>query len=141
MRQECTNLPGTRTEYEIDMRISLSEKSVEGFPFVFASRPISEDDLMELGKFIRESCESRKVGGAILDCQAIEGALSPGALHTATPAYTEEAGRSLKVAYINPPPHWKPGDDQFGRDLAYNRGGLLELFDTATDAAQWLRDT
>jgi len=139
MQQECATLSGIRTEYEIGMQISLSEESVEGFPLVIASGPISEESLMALGKFIRESCESKKVAGAVIDCQAIEGALSPEALHKATPAYTQEVGRSLKVAYINPPAHWKPADDQFSRDLAYNRGGLLELFDTATEAVQWLR--
>ena len=77
----------------------------------------------------------------IIDCQSIEGALSPATLHRATPAYTQEVGRTLKVAYINPPPQWKPSDDQFSRDLEYNRGGLLELFDSATEAVQWLRQT
>jgi hypothetical protein len=121
------------------MQISLSDQSVEGFPLVVASGPISPESLVDLGRFIRESCEMQNVSGAIIDCQAIEGALSPAALHGATPAYTQEVGRSIRVAYINPPAHWKPSDDQFSRDLAYNRGGLLELFDDAIAAAQWLR--
>ena len=123
------------------MHLSLANESVEGFPVVVASGPIEPESLVELGRFIRQSCESQKVGGAIIDCQAIEGALSPARLHTATPAYTHEVGRTLRVAYINPPPQWKPTDDQFSRDLAYNRGGLLELFGTAAEAVEWLRQS
>lgn len=123
------------------MQISLAEESVEGFPVVVASGPISQESLVELGRFVRESCEDRKVGGAIIDCQSIEGALSPATLHSATPAYTAVVGPALRVAYINPPSHWEPSDDQFSRDLAYNRGGILELFSTASEAVQWLRQT
>ncbi len=123
------------------MQISLSDQSVEGFPLVVAGGLITPESLVELGRFIRECCESQNVGGAIIDCEAIEGALSPADLHNATPAYTQEVGRSIKVAYINPPAHWKPSDDQFSRDLAYNRGGMLELFDDATAAVRWLRKT
>jgi len=141
MRQQYVNLCTSGAEIESGMHISLAEESVEGFPLVVASGPISSESLVELGRFIRHSCEDNKVGGAIIDCQSIEGALSPATLHSATPAYTEEVGPGLRVAYINPPPHWKPSDDQFSRDLAYNRGGLLELFDTATEAVQWLRQT
>jgi hypothetical protein len=121
------------------MQISLSTDSIEGYPLIIASGQITEDSLIELGRFVRQSCEDSKVNGAIIDCQAIQGALSPEVLQNATPAYTQEIGRTLKVAYINPPAHWKPSDDQFSRDLAYNRGGLLELFDTATEAVQWFR--
>ena len=121
------------------MQISLSEHSVEGYPLVIASGLITEDSLIELGRFIRQACESTKVSAAIIDCQAIQGALTPEILQSATPAYIREVGPSLKVAYINPPSHWKSADDRFSRDLAYNRGGQLELFDTATDAVQWFR--
>ncbi len=123
------------------MQISLASDSVEGFPVIVASGAISSESLVELGRFIRQSCENQKVGGVIIDCGSIEGALSPTELHNTTPAYTQEVGRALKVAYINPPPQWKPADDQFSRDIAYNRGALLELFDTATEAVQWLRQT
>lgn len=123
------------------MQISLAEKPVEEFPLVVPRGPISAESLIELGRFIRESCKKHEVGGVIIDCQSIEGALSPAILHSATPAYTHEVGRTLKVAYINPPPHWKPSVDQFSRNLAYNRGGLLELFDTVAEAVHWLRQT
>ncbi len=121
------------------MQISLSADSVEGYPVIVTSGPITEGSLVELGQFIRRACENANTNGAIIDCQAIEGALTPEILQSATPAYTQAVGRSVRVAYINPPAHWIPSDDQFSRDLAYNRGGLLELFDTATEAVQWFR--
>ena len=141
MRHEWANLIEIGTGLRIGMQISLSADSVEGYPLIIASGRITEDSLMELGRFVREACEAAKTNGAIIDCQAIQGALSPEILQSATPAYMQEIGRSLKVAYINPPAHWTPSDDQFSRDLAYNRGGLLELFDTATQAVQWFRRT
>lgn len=123
------------------MQISRSEEAVEGYPLVIASGLITEDSLIELGRFIRQVCENAKVSGAIIDCQAIQGALTPEILQSATPAYIREVGPLLKVAYINPPAHWTSADDQFSRDLAYNRGGQLELFDFATEAVQWFRQT
>jgi hypothetical protein len=70
----------------------------------------------------------------------IEGTLSPSTLHSATPAHTEAAGSALRVAIIYPPPsQWQWSDDQFRRDLAYNRGRLPKLFDTATESVQSLR--
>lgn len=122
------------------MQISLAEKPVEGFPIVVPTGPISAESLIELGRFVRESCKKHEVGGAIIDCQSIEGALSPAILHSATPAFTHEVGQTIKVAYVNPPPQWNPSVDQFSRNLAYNRGGLLELFDTLTDAVHWLQE-
>lgn len=121
------------------MQFHVSENSVEGYPLVAAAGLITEDSLVALGQFVRQTCENSRVNGAIIDCRAIEGALSPEILQRATPAYTTAVGRTLKVAYINPPAHWRPSDDQFSRDLAYNRGGLLELFESAADAVQWFR--
>jgi hypothetical protein len=121
------------------MNFTLATQDVEGFPVVVATGPITTDSLIELGRYIRTTCENAGVKGTIIDCAAIEGALSPESLYQATPAYTNEVGRSIRVAYINPPAHWKPADDQFSRDLAHNRGGMLELFDTAEDAVGWLR--
>lgn len=106
---------------------------------VIASGPITVDGVIELGKFIRTTCDAADVKGTIVDCRAIEGALSPTTLYETTPAFTNEVGRSIRVAYINPPAHWKAVDDQFSRDLAHNRGGLLELFESAEDAVTWLR--
>lgn len=123
------------------MQFALAEETVEGFPLVVPTGPISVESVVELGRFIRESCKKHNVGGAIVDCQAIEGALGPATLHSATPAFIREVGETIKVAYINPPPQWPPAIDQFSRNLAYNRGGLLELFDTVTDAVHWLRQT
>jgi len=123
------------------MQISLAEKTVEGFPLVVPTGPISADSLVELGQFIRETCTEHEAAGVVIDCQSIEGALSPAVIHSATPAFIQEVGRSIKVAYINPPPQWPPTVDQFSRNLAYNRGGLLEMFDSLADAVQWLRQT
>lgn len=121
------------------MELSLAADKVSGFPLVIASGPITEESLVALGDFIRDSCEKEQVDGAIIDCGAIEGALSAESLYRATPAYTMAVGQKIKVAYINPPESWHPDDDQFSRDVAYNRGGLLELFETADDAVRWLR--
>lgn len=120
------------------MQISLAEESVEEFPLVVASGPISEESLIELARFIRNICDDQNVGGAIIDCQAIDGSLSAMTLHHASPAYAAEIGRTLKVAYINPPEHWNASDDRFSRNLVNNRGGLLELFDTAAEAVKSL---
>lgn len=100
------------------MQISLAEKSVDGFPLVVATGPISEESLIELARFIRNICDIQNVAGAIIDCQAIEGALSPLKMHNASPVYAMEIGRTLKVAYINPPEHWNASDDQFSRNLS-----------------------
>lgn len=123
------------------MRFLLSEISAEGFPLVLASGPISEQSLVELGRFLRKTCEARQVGGVIIDCGAIEGALTTEELYRTTPDYTQAVGRTLKVAYINPPAQWTPSDDRFSRDVAFNRGALLELFETVDDAVQWLRSS
>jgi hypothetical protein len=121
------------------MEILLAEAPVDGYPVVIASGPITEDSLVALGEFVRESCERTQVNGAIVDCKRIEGALSAESLYRATPAFSAAVGQSLKVAYINPPASWRPEDDQFSRDIAYNRGGLLELFETSEEAAHWLQ--
>ena len=121
------------------MEFSLRSDNADGFPIIEASGPITEESLIELGRFIRSSCEALAINGTVIDCSSIEGALTPESLYRTTPAYTHEVGRSIKVAYINPPAHWRPADDQFSRDLAYNRGGLLELFESMDDAVAWLR--
>ena len=123
------------------MQITLAEEPVEGFPLVIPTGPISADSLIELGQFIRETCTEQELGGVVIDCQSIQGALSPAVIHSATPAFVQEVGRSIKVGYINPPPQWSPTVDQFSRNIAYNRGGLLEMFDSLANAVQWLRQT
>lgn len=122
------------------MDITLAADSARGFPVIIASGPITEDSLVELGDFVRVSCEQARIDGAIIDCKAIEGALSAESLYRATPEFAMAVGREIKVAYINPPESWRPDVDQFSRDVAYNRGSLLELFDSTDDAVHWLRD-
>jgi len=117
----------------------VSDDACNGFPVVIASGPITEASLAELGNFVRESCENAQVQGAIIDCKLIEGALSSESLYRATPEFTAAVGQQIKVAYINRPECWPPDDDQFSRDVAYNRGVLLELFETIDDAVDWLQ--
>ena len=121
------------------MEFNIAVDDVEGYPLILATGAITREGVIELGRFIRKTCDSAGAAGTIVDCGAIEGALSPGTLYETTPAFTNEVGRSIRVAYINPPAHWKPADDQFSRDLAHNRGGLLEVFETTEDAVGWLR--
>ena len=120
------------------MEFALLPDTADGYPIIAASGPISEESLIDLGRFVRSACDQGKARGAIIDCAGIEGALSAESIFRATPAYTVEVGRDIRVAYINPPAHWRPADDQFSRDLAYNRGGFLELFENLPDAVRWL---
>ena len=121
------------------MEFSVQPEDVDGFPVIVASGPITVASAIELGGFIRTTCETSGVTGAIVDCGAIEGALSAESIYEMTPAFTNVVGRSIRVAYINPPAHWSAEDDQFSRDLAHNRGGFLEVFETADDAVAWIR--
>ena len=117
----------------------MAEDLYDGFPVITASGPITAESLVELGKLIREYCENAEVKGVIIDCKQIEGALSSQSLFKATPEFTAVVGQQIKVAYINKPKCWPPDVDQFSRDLAYNRGGHLELFETKDDAVGWLQ--
>lgn len=121
------------------MEFELSPEKAEEFPIVIARGPISEEDAIALGTYIRNTCDADGVEGAIIDCAAIEGALTPEEIYRFTPAFSREVGQSIRVAYINRPPQWPPADDQFSRDLAYNRGAHLELFESIPDAISWLR--
>lgn len=96
--------------------------------------------MTNLGNFIRQTCETARVSGVIIDCEAIDGALTAEGLYRATPAFTTAVGLDIKVAYINPPHSWRPDDDQFSRDIAYNRGALLELFGSKDEAVRWLQE-
>lgn len=121
------------------MEMSLATHAQYGFPVVIASGPITEEGLVELGHFIRKSCEEAEVQGAVIDCKMIEGALSSKSLYRATPEFSLAVGQRIKVAYINRPDAWPPDDDQFSRDLAYNRGVPLELFESLDQAIDWLQ--
>ena len=120
------------------MEFTVAKERVDGFPIVEAKGEITIDGAISMGDFVRLTCADLGVSGAIVDCAAIEGALTAEELYDATPAFTAAVGQDLKVAYINPPPQWNAADDQFSRDLAYNRGGLLELFESAEQAVDWL---
>ena len=121
------------------MEFEVAPEPIDGYPVILANGPITEESLVALGSFVRRTCDDMDVKGTIIDCSGIEGALDPESLYRATPAYTLEVGQDIKVAYINRPAHWPAADDQFSRDLAYNRGGLLEMFDTPDDAVVWLQ--
>ncbi len=122
------------------MDFKVAQEPIGGYPVITTSGEITEESLVALGTFIRQTCDDMNVKGAIIDCNGVEGALKPESLYRATPAYTLEVGQDIKVAYINRPAHWQAADDQFSRDLAYNRGGLLEMFDTPDDAVDWLQE-
>lgn len=99
---------------------------------------MTEEALVDLGHAIRRTCDEAGVRGVVLDCQHIEGALPTQVIYYATQRYLEAVGLSTPVAYINPPEHWTRDQDQFSRDVAFNRGGSLEVFGTEAEAASWL---
>ena len=68
----------------------------------------------------------------------MEGALSIVDLYDVTPRFVETVGRHVRVAYINPPKEWIPENDKFSRNVAFNRGGALEVFASEKDAVDWL---
>ena len=99
--------------------------------------PISEEGVIAMGAEIVKRCEEENLKGTIVDCGGITGALPPMDLYHATNKFIDIVG-DIRVAYINPPKEWIPDDDQFSRDVAYNRGGALELFTSLEDAENWL---
>ena len=112
----------------------------DGYLLLRAAGEITGDSVLQLGSEIRRRCEADGVGGVVIDCQGMTGALGVAELITVTPAFVRIVGPTIKVAYINPPSHWIPADDQFSRDLAYNRGAFLEVFPSESEAVEWLRD-
>ena len=104
---------------------------------VTATGKITEAGIVSMGENIKEVCGQNGLTGTIVDCAAIEGALEPMELYHATNKFIDIVG-NIKVAYINPPEEWTPDDDQFSRDVAYNRGGALEVFASLEDAEKWL---
>ena len=101
---------------------------------------VTHDGIVELAGVIRRECDAANCPRAIVDCQKMEGALSPGNIYFATQEFVRIIGGRTRVAYINPPDHWAPADDRFSRDVAHNHGGSLELFASVDDAIAWVRD-
>ncbi len=99
---------------------------------------VTENSIINLGKFISQICKQENIKKVLIDVRGMQGALSVSELYYAVSQYTLHVGKEIKVAYINPPPEWIPEDDQFSRDVAFNRGGTLELFKTETEALTWL---
>ena len=106
--------------------------------FVKTSGPVTVNGLKELGAIIKQNCDAKKLTKAIVDVSGMEGALAVGELYEATQLFIQEVGFNIRVAYIKPPAHWIPEDDKFSRDVAKNRGAVLEMFLTKEDAINWL---
>lgn len=121
------------------MSFRISSTTNEDYMFFSAVGPVSEEALVELGTAIHRDCNSKKIKNAIVDCALMEGALSGGRLYFAVQKFVEAVGYAIKVAYINPPSHWIPDDDEFSRDVAKNQGGFLEMFASESEAVAWLR--
>ena len=122
------------------MGFDISFEFRDGYVFFAVAGEVTEEGLADLGLFVRDSCDAVDVNCALMDCKAMEGALAGVGLYRGTQEFIKAVGVSIKVAYINPPPHWNPEEDQFSRNVAYNRGGSLELFDSQADAEAWLKD-
>ncbi len=95
--------------------------------------------ILELGEEIRRRCADLGLNTVLLDCAGMTGALTVAELYSTTPKFVNTIGPSISVAYINMPSEWLPEDDQFSRNVAYNRGGSLEMFLTEDEALEWLR--
>ena len=121
------------------MSLEITHDLREGFVRFLAAGRVTESGLEELGHVLRQVCETNNLQSALIDCQAMEGALPMARLYNATQQFIAAVGPEICVAYINPPDQWRPNDDQFSRDVARNRGGSLELFESEESAAMWLR--
>jgi hypothetical protein len=117
--------------------LDLKFQKQKSYILVSATGQVSEAAIIRMGEEVKIHCEEEGLNGAIVDCGKIEGALSPMELYHATNKFIDILG-DIKVAYINPPSDWIPDDDQFSRDVAYNRGGELEVFPSLNDAEKWL---
>jgi len=121
------------------MSFTIQTENREDYILFLASGPVSHDSLIGLAAEIKQICNDAKVTCAMVDCGAMEGALSVGKLYFAVQKFVEVVGPGIKIAYINPPSQWIPTDDEFSRNVAQNRGGQLELFELEAEAIEWLK--
>lgn len=122
------------------MSFSVSSIERDGYLFLTPHGEVTEASIIGLGTEIRRRCDAAGVNNAIIDCAEMTGALPVGRLFSVTPQYVQEVGPTIRVAYINPPADWSVEDDTFSRNVAYNRGGLLELFESEEAAIAWFED-
>lgn len=122
------------------MPFDLSIENRGAYLFLTPAGTITAEALIELGHSIRRACDDAGLEVVLLDCRSIEGALPTTTLFYATPRYLEAVGLRVRVAYINPPANWSADQDQFSRNVAFNRGGSLEVFGTEGEAVRWLTD-
>ena len=120
------------------MSFEINYELRSGYVFLTVEGMISERNLVELAVRIKRICHDSKMQGVVIDAQGIQGALSAAQLFFATQSFFEELGTTVKVAYINPPAHWNAADDELSRNVAKNRGGSLEVFDSESQAVTWL---
>jgi hypothetical protein len=120
------------------MTFDITSRREDGYVFVAAVGPVSEESLAQLGEEVKGLCDEANVDRAIIDVGGMEGALPPERLYYTTIEFINTVGLARRVAYINPPAHWIPEDDEFSRNVAQNRSGSLEMFATLEEAIAWL---
>ncbi len=118
--------------------LEITSETRDGYLFLAASGEVTQSSILNLGTEVRQRCDSAGLEGVIIDCREMCGALSVGELFTVTQQFCRIVGPAISVAYINRPAEWDPVDDQFSRDVAINRGGSLEVFESERQAAEWL---
>ncbi len=115
----------------------LTVEECDGYLRIATSGTVSMQNIERLGGQVREVCERHGINNVVIDCRGMKGALTVGEMYAATPKFVNAMGQLIRAAYINPPPDWIPEDDKFSRNVAYNRGGNLELFASEEDAVAW----
>jgi hypothetical protein len=120
------------------MQWQITTQVREGYIFAKPSGPISIANLITLLESIRDECNHWGMRCGLVDCIEIQGALSIEQLDQISPEFVRILEDRLKIAYMNPPPHWISRDDEFSRAEIGKRGGFLELFISEEAALMWL---
>lgn len=107
--------------------------------YVFPKGQVNRDSILQLGAEIRRLFDDHELSLALIDCEGMSGMLTVLDMYSTTPRFLELVGLSCRIAYVNPPEEWAVEDDKFSRNVAYNRGGSLEVFELTSDALAWLR--
>ena len=122
------------------MSFEVSIDQMEGVPVFRARGPVTTPNCLSLAEEINVHIQEKQIKGVVVDCAGMQGALDVGELFYMTQEFIRIVGIGVKVAYINPPSSWIPQDDEFSRNVARNRGGMLELFLDVSEAIAWLKD-
>ena len=99
---------------------------------------VSRESILQLGAEIKAQSDEQNLGKVLIDCDGMTGMFSVLELYSITPQFMDLVGQSCRIAYVNPPAEWTVEDDKFSRNVAYNRGGNLEVFELEADALNWL---